>query len=181
MQRGALILCIAVLVLIGTVAVSVAFADPAADGGPDPLEAPTSERALQEATAEATPVAMLEPEGPSPFSRAELEEIGRPEAEEVLTETFGAAVEGPAQVYDELEVEEFKSNHVAVVAPPDGSGEASSGLLSSVLPLRAEDDAGRNELIDLDLHRSDGSLEPENPLVPVEIPSQLSEGISFPG
>jgi sugar lactone lactonase YvrE len=97
----------------------------------------------------------------------------------VYESVFPFAIESPAQVLNELEIEGFHSDYVAVVAPPEGSAE-SSGLLSSTLPLRAENEAGEKELIDLDLESVEGHLEPENPLVPVEIPAELSEGISFP-
>ncbi len=124
--------------------------------------------------------AQLAPEtNPSAAEELPLSGLGRSQAEEVYESVFPFAIESPAQVLDELEVEGFHSDYVAVVAPPEGAPE-SSGLLSSTLPLRAENEAGQKELIDLDLESVEGHLEPENPLVPVEIPAELSEGISFP-
>jgi hypothetical protein len=50
-----------------------------------------------------------------------------------------------------------------------------------VLPLRAENDAGEVEPVDLTLEHSEGELQPGNPLAEVGIPAQLGEGISLPG
>ena len=105
-HHRAVILCVAVLVLIGVVAASVAFADPAPDGGAGPLQTlPSSKVALAEATAGAVPVAMPEPPAQAP-APSELENLGRPEAEGVLQGVFGSAVEGAAQALDELEIED---------------------------------------------------------------------------
>lgn len=106
-------------------------------------------------------------------------DLARPEAEELLTEVFGGGLEGSAEFLDELEVRAFRSDHVAVVAPPQP--DADPGLLSSLLPLRVEDEQGQEGLVDLTLQRDGNHLEPGNPLVPIEIPSELSEGIAFPG
>jgi NHL repeat len=179
-RRGAPLLCLAAVVLLGAIAASVAFADEAssrADATEPPL---TSKAALAEASAEATPVAMPQPLTP-PADSSELEHLDRAEAEDVLEGVFGSAVEGAAQALDELEVEEFRSDRVAVVSPPNASGQAPLGLVSSLLPLRAENPEGEKELVDLDLERVEGQLMPENPLVPVQIPDNLSEGIAFPG
>lgn len=107
-------------------------------------------------------------------------DLDRPQAEELLGSVFPSALEGSAKALDELEVEAFHSDYVAVVAPPGGSGSASPGLLSSSLPLLAENDAGEKELVDLDLESVGDRLRPENPLVTVNIPSDLSKGIAFP-
>lgn len=105
-------------------------------------------------------------------------DLNRPEAEDLLEGVFGGGMEDPALPYDELEVEEFRSDYIAVVAPPEPEGDA--GLLSSLLPLRAETESGDKELVDLSLERSGDHLEPDNPLVEVEIPEELSEGIALP-
>lgn len=103
---------------------------------------------------------------------------GRAEAESTLQRAFGGTIEGAARAFDSLEVAEFRSDRIAVVEPP--SDDAPLGLLSSVLPLRAANDEGRKELVDLGLEASGDHLEPQNPLVEAEIPSQLSDGISLP-
>lgn len=110
----------------------------------------------------------------------ETEDLGRPEAEDLLQEVFGTAIEASAEVFDDLEVEAFRSDHVAVVAPPESSDDAPAGLLSSSLPLRTEDGTGDMAVVDLHLEPAQGHLEPENPLVELEIPTQLSDGISLP-
>lgn len=172
--------CVAVMVLIGSIAASAAFADPSTTEGGSAFDAfAASSGSLADATAGAIPITTPEPSG-TDLAPQELEALGRPEAEGVLEEVFGSSIEGPAQALDELNVEEFRSDHVAVVAPPVGSGQSPSGLISSVLPLRAENDHGEKEMVDLDLEGVDGHLEPENPLVAVEIPGELSEGITFP-
>jgi hypothetical protein len=178
MPRSVAIFGVAVVVLIAAVA-SSAVAETDVAPGVTPAEGfPASKGALEAATADAIPVAMP---GTAPIasSPGELPDLNRPEAEDVLEEVFGSAIEGSAQALDELDVEEFRSDHVAVVAAPEGSGSA--GLVSSVLPLRAENETGEKKAIDLDLEQVDGHLEPENPLVPVEVPLELSDGISFPG
>jgi streptogramin lyase len=110
----------------------------------------------------------------------ETQDLARPEAEDLLQEVFGTSIEAPAEFFDELEIEAFRSDNVAVVAPPDSSEDAPAGLLSSSLPLRTEDEMGTMGVVDLDLQPAREHLEPENPLVELEIPTQLSEGISLP-
>src|SRR5690242_8694425 len=105
-------------------------------------------------------------------------DLGRAEAEELLTAVFPTALEEPAGIFNGLEVEEFHSDHVAVIAPPEPS--ASPGLLSSLLPLRTEDGEGTKEPVDLELEHAEGELEPSNPLVEVGIPANLGEGITLP-
>jgi hypothetical protein len=116
-----------------------------------------------------------------PQAAAELphSDLGRSGAEELLQEVFGDGLEGPAAFYDELDVETFRSDHVAVIAP-EHLGDA-PGLVSSLLPLRTVDDSGERALVNLDLERAEGSLQPANPLVDVEIPTELSAGIELPG
>lgn len=174
------VLALALALLVGVVATASAFAsgsEPEAPNAGMPLaESPAELESLVE---EAPPVELAPETNPSAAEGMPLSGLERPQAEDLLEAVFPSILEGPAQALDELEVEEFRSDNVAVVAPPEGSGEA-SGLLSSTLPLRAENEAGEKELVDLDLESVEGHLEPENPLVPVEIPAELSEGISFP-
>jgi hypothetical protein len=172
----ATLLCLLLLALIS----ATALASPATseDNRPEAFY-PESTAAVEDAREDAIPVAM--PEGdPSVAPGTETEDLGRPEAEDLLQEVFGTAIEASAEVFDELEVEAFRSDHVAVVAAPDPSGDAPAGLLSSSLPLRVADETGNKEVVDLDLEPEQGHLEPENPLAELEIPSQLSEGIYLP-
>jgi hypothetical protein len=112
-------------------------------------------------------------------------DLGRAEASDLVTAVFGDVLDEAAGIYDELEVERFHSDYVAVVAPnlsvSSGEGEAQPGLLTSVLPLRAENSDGVKSAVDLDLEYTDGVLQPDNPLVDLEIPRDLGDGISLPG
>jgi hypothetical protein len=104
--------------------------------------------------------------------------LGRSGAETLLSSVFPTALEQPAGIYRDLEVEEYHSDHVAVIAPPT-TGD-NPGLISSLLPLRVENDEGEKQPVNLDLGREGGELQPENPLVPVEIPDNLEEKIALP-
>jgi 6-bladed beta-propeller/NHL repeat len=106
--------------------------------------------------------------------------LNRDEAAELLTAVFPSALEEAAGVFDGLEVEKFRSDHVAVVGS-DEPGEP-PGLLTSLLPLRDESTDGVKEQVDLGLEPVTGDLQPANPLVEVEIPSELEEGVAeLPG
>lgn len=122
---------------------------------------------------ESTPIA-------DAYAAAELphSDLTRDGAEELLESVFPSSVEEAAGIFNELEVEAFHSDHVAVVAPDDSA--AQPGLLTSLLPLRVENAEGGKELVDLGLERLDGTLQPTNPLVQVEIPSVLDDGVRIP-
>ena len=113
-------------------------------------------------------------------------DLDRSEATALIEGVFEPALESPAGVFADLEAKSFLSNYAAVV--PSGQvssealvGEANSGpdsaysLLESTIPLRVE-----GEAIDLTLGRSNGVLQPANPLVEVKIPDQLGEGVALP-
>jgi hypothetical protein len=126
------------------------------------LEAPSPGATID---AGADPVELPETD-PSTVADMETESIGRGEAEAVFEGVFGDSVEASAEFFAELEVEEFRSDFVALVAPPEPG--ATPGLISSRLPLRAVDESGDKELVDLNLQQAGGHLEPGNPLVEVE-------------
>jgi hypothetical protein len=121
-------------------------------------------------------------------------DLSRAEALELLSDTFGAQLQGPAGIFDELEVERFLSDHVAVIAAgdqADPNGVVIGGedaieeqdqptLLDSTIPLRAPDVLGRKEVVDLSLENTDGQLQPANPLTDVSIPIELGDGIELP-
>lgn len=178
-SRLAALFAVALFFLL-CVGVGMAVADPGAEepgANEASLLVPESqigEPASQGAAVEAGP--QTNPQAAEELPRTDL---GRNEAEELLTSVFPSALEEPAGIFDgELEVEEFHSDHVAVVAPP--SPGAQPGLLSSLLPLRTEDAEGKKETVDLELERSEGEVEPTNPLVEVQIPGELGEGIALP-
>lgn len=104
--------------------------------------------------------------------------LDRAEAIELMSAVFPSALEEPAGIFDGLKVEQFHSDHVAVVVP-NSPGE-DPALLSSLLPLRAKDDNGNKVPVDLELERAGSDLEPANPLVEVGIPDTLGEGIELP-
>jgi len=169
------VLLVATAFLCGLV--GLASAAGASDQQPeqaDLAEVPVTEAALNAAT---DPVELPETD-PAAASSLETEGIGRPEAEKVLQEVFGDGLEASAEFFDELEVEAFRSDFTALIAPPEPG--SSAGLASSLLPLRTEDEGGNEELVDLDLEQADGHLEPDNPLVEVQIPSELGDGIDLP-
>ena len=105
-------------------------------------------------------------------------DLDRAQAAELLEGVFGNELEAPAEFFDDLEVDAFRSDYVALVEPP--APDATAGLLSSTLPLRTEDQAGEKEVVNFDLESDGGDFEPRNPLVEVEIPSNLADGISMP-
>jgi hypothetical protein len=105
-------------------------------------------------------------------------DLGRGEAEELLTSVFPDALEEQAGVFADLEVEAFRSDHVAVVPPKDPA--ADPGLLSSLLPLRTENENGSKEVVDLNLEDTGEGLKPINPLVDVKIPARLDRAVQLP-
>lgn len=110
-----------------------------------------------------------------------LEGLGRSEAEELFSSVFPAALEIPSGVLGNLEVEKYTSDYTAVVAPSQSPAEGGQpGLLISSVPLRAEAEDGVKEAADLDLEHEGGALRPQNPVVEVEMPASLDEGIALP-
>ncbi|HEY2478793.1 MAG TPA: hypothetical protein VGI17_08670, partial [Solirubrobacterales bacterium] len=125
-------------------------------------------------------------------------DLGREEALELAEGVFGAELEGPGGIYDELEPTRFLSDYAAVVPDsglPEPAGQAGaeaqsnlppgqSVLVESTLPLRTEDAEGEEAPVDLSLESQEGSggeLQPRNPLTELAIPGRLGEGISVGG
>jgi sugar lactone lactonase YvrE len=113
------------------------------------------------------------------------DDLDRDGAEDLFRAAFPSAIEETAGIFTDLSVAEFHSDYSVVVPPvadPDVAGAEPAGLLTSTLPLRAENPEGTQEIVDLDLEPAgdDGALRPGNPIVEVEIPAQLEEGISLP-
>ncbi|HTR75364.1 MAG TPA: hypothetical protein VMH33_08935 [Solirubrobacterales bacterium] len=107
---------------------------------------------------------------------------------------FDPELEAAGGIYKELEPEEFLSRYAAVVPAgslPQVQGESARGLaaehpdmpvlLESTAPLEADNPAGEEEAVDLGLEKSEGELQPQNPISEVGIPDELGEGISLPG
>ncbi len=124
-------------------------------------------------------------------------DLGREEALELVEGVFATQLEEPAGIFDDLEATKFLSDNAAVVTssslaamsgeegaqaeeglPPEGSV-----LIESSLPLRTENEEGEEEAVDLSLQEPEApgeALEPANPLVDVEVPAHLGEGITLP-
>jgi streptogramin lyase len=175
----AIILMTALLLL--SAGAAFAFAEETT-GGPTAPFLPSevdSAAALAPLTAGSEPVSLEAETNPSAAEALPHTNLNRTEAEELLEGVFGTdEVEAPAEFFDELDIEVFRSDYAAVVAPAEPG--ADPGLLTSTLPLRAASDSGEKVPVDLDLKVSEGVLKPANSLVQVEIPLQLSEGISLP-
>jgi NHL repeat-containing protein len=114
-------------------------------------------------------------------------DLGRDEALDLASAVFAPALQNPAGIYDELDVEEFHADNVAVIAAgdqPDAGSEASSSeeptLLTSTTPLATRNAEGEREAVDLSLEPVEGELQPANPLVDLGIPGELDQGISLP-
>jgi sugar lactone lactonase YvrE len=121
-------------------------------------------------------------------------ELDRGEALELAEAVFEPELEAVEGIYEQFESERFLSNYAAVVSASSlserfGRGQAEGlaaehpetpVLVESMLPLRTEGASGEEEAVDLELERSGGGLQPQNPLAEVDIPDQLGEGISLP-
>ncbi len=127
-----------------------------------------------------------EPEAADSLPHSNLD---RGEALELLTEVFGRELEAPSGPFDDLHVEKFLSNNVALIAAGEQPESTEGGpaisykgptLMESTVPLRVEGASGENETVELSLDRSDGELQPENPLVEVNVPDELGDGVELP-
>lgn len=179
---------IATLFLILAIGAATAFADdppPASQEATTYTPGWTSLPELERASNEADTIIIPEPSVDSEAAAAlPHEDLSRDEAIELVTSVFGDVIEKPASLFEDLDIRGFRSDHVALVEsddPVSPAGPVSQpGLLSSVLPLRAEGDDGEKESIALELEASEGELQPLNPLVEVGLPAQLGDGISLP-
>jgi hypothetical protein len=149
-----------------------------------PLDVEHTSAEIQEAEESASPLT-------NPHAAEELphRDLGRGESEELLQAVFGPLIEAPAGIFSDLHVEEFLSNDTAVVSASQISGLAEeaepaeagrSFLLESTTPLRTEAPDGGLETVDLGLEGTSGGLRPTNPLIELEIPDQLGDGIELP-
>jgi hypothetical protein len=71
-------------------------------------------------------------------------------------------------------IDGFRGDYVAEVAK---EGSDARALVESTLPLRAQDRAGNDRLLDYTLLDSGPAYVPDNPLVDVALPKQLSDGV----
>ncbi|HSS31992.1 MAG TPA: 6-bladed beta-propeller [Solirubrobacterales bacterium] len=118
--------------------------------------------------------------------------LDRGQALDLLSSVFGAEIEAPAAIFDNLEVEKFISNNAAVMPAGSLAAAVSSGegeltpegasvpvLVESSVPLRTEDSDGKQAPVDLGLERTEGELRPANPLAETSIPLELDQGIAL--
>ncbi|MGV1047938.1 MAG: 6-bladed beta-propeller [Solirubrobacterales bacterium] len=80
----------------------------------------------------------------------------------------------PARLLDNVKVEKVFEDETVATVSEDGQGS----LLEAGIPIRTEDDAGDLKKVDLDLERTEGGFEPQNPLTDVSIPDSATEPIS---
>jgi tripartite motif-containing protein 71 len=128
------------------------------------------------------------------------DDLNRDEAAQLLSSVFSTAGQAAVDALPDLDGAKFLSATVAVL-PADNPQAAQAGksstsgpdeqqrgneepsepaLIESTLPLRAPDSDGQLAPVDLSLEPVDGGLEPANPLVEVNIPAELGDGISLP-
>jgi RHS repeat-associated protein len=202
LSRLVLAVAVALLCLGSALIASTALAQ--GESGAEETEPPALSRSLIEEAEESPSV---ETQGPEVDTQAAHElphsDLDGEEALELATAVFGAAIEEPAGIYDEMPPARFigtnaavmSSESLAVLDEESGSGSdapAPTGpaLVESIIPLRTEDEAGNLAPVDLGLEHAEGELQEENPIVPTGIPAELGEGvelgeggigISFPG
>jgi streptogramin lyase len=179
---AALMIAMATVLSGGQTEISMAEPPVQSIASPALLEALESPPGLEE-------VGKLEGEAqpPSPKEEAELLEsqqafrgLDSAEAAEAAKQAFPEIVEEPA--YQSLELaqgEQVETYPAPNVAQLDLPGDQ-HGVAESTLPLITKTPSGQESPVDLGLSQSEGAIEPVNPLMPVQIPLQLSEGISLP-
>ncbi|HET7444259.1 MAG TPA: LamG-like jellyroll fold domain-containing protein [Solirubrobacterales bacterium] len=179
---------VAALLLLLLTGVASAIAD-APEGASYSRPEISEEAAAEAADSEDIRAQLTEPEIAESLPHSDLSREG---AIELIEGVFPLELESPAGIFDELQVEKFYSDHVALVsgddAPEPGGvivGEESSDqyegptLLESSVPLRTEGEDGTQEAIDLSLEHTEGELQPANSAAELAIPGDLSEGIEL--
>ncbi len=179
-------------VLLCAISAAPVLADPEQHDEVDPLalSAPSPGEGVDVKSPESGTPGLTHPDA---AEGVPLSQLGREEAGELLDAVFAPVLEGLEGPFDELRPEKFLADNVAVIPagqqPEDGDssgGEDGSSvqgptLISSTIPLRVEEPNGDEGLIDLSLEEDDGAFRIANPLVEVEVPQDLGEGIELPG
>lgn len=110
-------------------------------------------------------------------SRTAFDDLPSAAAIATLTDTFGDVVSSLDWIGSRLaradDYEAFRSDTVAAI---DLNGHRQ--LIDSSVPLRAPDDQGHVEPVDLTLEPSGPSFVPSNPLVDLTLPSDIGHGIT---
>jgi len=179
LHGGARIFIASLLLLV--VVLSVHLGSARGDSAPD---AAAPEVTLQEGIA-ASDFPLTDPQAASELPHTDLD---REQVLTLLEEVFEPVLQAPAGPYDDLNVEKFLTPYAAVIdgeQRPEATGlqvgsareseQSGKYLIESAIPLKVE-----GEAIDLDLEDAGATLESSNPLVPVEIPEELGDGIGLP-
>jgi hypothetical protein len=147
--------------------------------------------AMQAAKGEDFASRLTDPKAAAQLPHQNLDRAG---ALDLMDAVFGTELQSPAGPFDDLHVEKFLSSNVAVIPAGDqpagggvevGETAAQAGyegptVLESTLPLRANG-TSPSDAVDLGLERTEGEIQPANPLAEVSIPQELGEGIEIPG
>ncbi len=121
------------------------------------------------------------------------QDLDRNEALQLMKSVFDIQLQSPAGPFNDLQVDKFLSDTVAVVssaAEVSQPGVEITGakgddpytgpaLIESTVPMRTENEAGKEEAVDLSLEHDEGELQSENPLVEVGIPQEIGEGVAL--
>jgi RHS repeat-associated protein len=184
-----------VLAALALIAASVVTSAALAQGTPSQEEAKPfflTPQLIDEAN-QAHPTPELAPEvdteAAHELPHTDLDQAG---ALDLLTSVFGEAVESPAGILDEIPDGKFIGTNAEILPPEsvaelaevegsEGQAQQPTGpaLIESATPLRVEDEEGTLRPVDLSLEHAEGDLQPENPIVPVGIPTELGEGIEL--
>jgi sugar lactone lactonase YvrE len=196
--RQRLRLALAVLGLVLAICVSSAFADEASQAPPLGPTLQDLEDALERHGPDTVD---LQPTDPQAAEELPHRDLGREEAVELTEAVFEPILRSASGLFQDLEVEKYLSNTAAVVSadaqpeslavvgggsgseeaePPAESGGEETVLLESTVPLRTEDANGDMAPVDLELEASGDQLEPREPLVQVQLPQELGDGIQLP-
>jgi len=168
------------LLLALCLSVAVAFADETGgEATPRPSVALEAYEALEADDPRRVTIDMTNSEAAAEMPHGDLD---REEALDLLRSVFGPMLQAPAGAFDEFEGAQLLAQNVAVVPPSrqDAPQAEEATLVESTLPLKVEDSSGEAAVVDLGLEPRDGSLQPSNPLVDVEVPLALGEGIDLP-
>jgi RHS repeat-associated protein len=114
-------------------------------------------------------------EEPSAFPK-----LSRVEAVGVLGEKFPTLLNVPVDPAPPLQEGERITGYPTPYAATLESADGETAVAESLMPLVATDAEGKQAPVDLSLHESDQGLEPANPLVPIIIGRQLTEGFRIP-
>jgi sugar lactone lactonase YvrE len=181
-------LLLAFIVLLAAVSPALAIADskPEVEGPTSSSSEPLTPGLIQQALEDPGVMGATPLTDSSAAEQLPRDDLGRDEALELVESVFGAAVEDPAGIWDELSEARILGGHTAVLpggvtqtAGAEEEAETQSVLVESSVPLLSEIGSGVEEPVDLSLETNEGALQPANPLVSTELPAKLGEGVSL--